>query len=410
MDVRRAAELAARNSYGRLVAYLAVRSQDISAAEDALGDAFLKALNTWPENGVPNNPEAWLLVTARRRLIDVARRSQTYTKVLNSLNLSGVDIPDSVDEISFPDERLKLLFICAHPAINVAIRTPLMLQTVMGLNAAQIGSAFLVAPTTMGQRLVRAKAKIRDAGIPFKVPDTQELPSRLAAVLDAIYAAYTTGWDTVIGGDPRHRGLADEAIWLARLCVQLLPENPEARGLLALMLYCASRRRARRSPTGDYVPLSEQDTTLWSQSMIDQAEKELHLASTYGKLGRFQLEAAIQSVHVQRVVTQKTDWDALAQLYTGLIQMSPTIGALVGYSMALAQTQGAQQSLELLNTLSPKAIQTYQPYWALRGHLLTELGDNAAAQQAYVRAIGLTEDATIRDFLMEKAQLSSDDL
>ncbi|NEQ55700.1 MAG: RNA polymerase subunit sigma-70, partial [Leptolyngbya sp. SIO3F4] len=319
MDARRAAELAARNSYGRLVAYLAVRSQDISAAEDALGDAFLKALSTWPDKGVPHNPEAWLLVTAKRRLIDIARRSQTYTKLLKTFNLSGLERLSSPEEILFPDERLKLLFICAHPAINVAIRTPLMLQTIMGLNATQIGSAFLVAPTTMGQRLVRAKAKIRDAGIPFTLPNLQELPERLEAVLDAIYAAYSTGWDTVTGGDPRHKGLADEAIWLVQLCVQLMPEEPEVRGLLALMLYCASRRKARRSPSGNYVPLSEQDMSLWSQQMIQQAEYELHQASTYGKLGRFQLEAAIQSVHAQRAVTQRTDWEALAQLYAGLI-------------------------------------------------------------------------------------------
>ena len=303
MEARQAADLAARNSYGRLVAYLAVRSQDITAAEDALGDAFLKALSIWPDRGVPDNPEAWLLVTARRRLIDIARRSQTHTKLLNTLTLTGLTMPDILDEFSFPDERLKLFFICAHPAINVAIRTPLMLQTVMGLNAAQIGSAFLVAPTTMGQRLVRAKAKIRDAGIPFQLPNSQELPERLEAVLEAIYAAYTTGWDAVAGGDPRHKGLADEAIWLAQLCVQLLPDEPEARGLLALMLYCSSRYRARRTSTGDYVPLSEQDTTLWSQPMIHQAECELRNASTFGKLGRFQLEAAIQSVHAQRAVT-----------------------------------------------------------------------------------------------------------
>lgn len=404
MDARRAAELAARNSYGRLVAYLAVRSQDISVAEDALGDAFLKALNTWPDKGVPDNPEAWLIVTARRRLIDIARRSQTHARLLNTLNLSGVDIPDTQYEISFPDERLKLLFICAHSAINVAIRTPLMLQTVMGLNAAQIGSAFLVAPTTMGQRLVRAKAKIRDAGIPFKLPDTQELPRRLDAVLEAIYAAYTTGWDTVTGGDPRHKGLADEALWLAQLCVHLLPDEPEARGLLALMLYCGSRRGARRTTTGDYVPLSEQDTALWSQSMIAQAEQELHQASTHGNLGRFQLEAAIQSVHAQRAVTQRTDWETLAQLYTGLIQVSPTIGARLGHAVAISHTQGPHKSLELLDSLTVKAVQNHQPYWALRAHLLKQLNNDSAANQAYTRAIGLAEEPAIRQFLMDNAK------
>lgn len=404
MDARRVAELAARNSYGRLVAYLAVRSQDIATVEDALGDAFLKALSSWPQRGVPDNPEAWLLVTARRRLIDMARRSQTHAKVLNILNLSGVDSAENLEEISFPDERLKLLFICAHPAINVNIRTPLMLQTVMGLNAAQIGSAFLVAPTTMGQRLVRAKAKIRDAGIPFGLPQTQALPDRLDAVLAAIYAAYTTGWDTVLGGDPSHKGLADEAIWLAQLCGQLLPAEPEARGLLALMLYCAARRGARRSTTGDYVPLSEQDTDLWSQSMIQRAERELHQASTYGRLGRFQLEAAIQSVHAQRASTQHTDWETLAQLYSGLIQLVDTIGARLGHAVAIAQTQGAQTGLDLLDAMDIKTVQKHQPYWALRAHLLAQLDEQPAARQAYAMAIGLTEDPAIRKFLMAKAQ------
>nr|MBX2864356.1 RNA polymerase subunit sigma-70 [Leptolyngbyaceae cyanobacterium MAG.088] len=292
----------------------------------------------------------------------------------------------------------------AHPAINMTIRTPLMLQTVMGLNAAQIGSAFLVAPTTMGQRLVRAKAKIRDAGIPFRLPKVQDLPTRLEAVLEAIYAAYTTGWDTVTGGDPCHTGLADEAIWLAQLCVQLMPEEPEARGLLALMLYCASRRKARRSSTGYYVPLSEQDISLWSQTIIQQAERELHQASTFGKMGRFQLEAAIQSVHAQRAVTQQTDWYALAQLYTGLIQMSPTIGARVGHAVAIAHTQGMATSLDLLDAMPTKTIQNYQPYWALRAYLLKQLGNNSAAQSAYTQAIGLTEDAAVRGFLIRQAR------
>lgn len=200
MEAQRAAELAARNSYGRLVAYLAARSRDLTAAEDALSEAFLAALKTWPERGVPNNPEAWLLVTVRRQLIDTARRTQTQAKILNTLNISGFETPADLSEaVTFPDERLKLLFICAHPAIDVSIRTPLMLQTVLGLNAAQIASSFLVAPTTMGQRLVRAKAKIRDAGIPFQIPNEAELPSRLEAVLEAIYAAYTTSWENVAG-------------------------------------------------------------------------------------------------------------------------------------------------------------------------------------------------------------------
>lgn len=410
MDANRAAELAARNSYGRLVDYLAVRSHDVAAAEDALSDTFLAALKVWPDKGVPKNPEAWLLVTARRRLIDAARRSQTQTKILNALNISGVEMPadPSGAAIAFPDERLKLLFICAHPAIDVNIRTPLMLQTVLGLNAVQIASSFLVAPTTMGQRLVRAKAKIRDAGIPFELPDLNELPCRLEAVLEAIYAAYTSGWNQFAGGDPRHKGLAEEAIWLARLCVQLMPQEPEARGLLALMLYCESRRQARRTSIGDYVPLSEQDTRLWSQPLIDQAEQELRQASSNQKLGRFQLEAAIQSVHAQRAVSQRTDWDALVQLYAGLIQLSPTVGAIVGYAAAIAEAKEPEQGLSQLDELPKNTVKNYQPYWALKAHLLKHLGRNTEAQQAYSQAIGLTEDPAIREFLLQHSLLASE--
>lgn len=295
MEARRAAELAARNSYGRLVAYLAAQTRDVVAAEDALGDAFLSALQTWTESGVPKNPEAWLLVTARNRLIDAGRRSQVHEKVLNTFKYNELEFAaePSSESVTFPDDRLKLLFICAHPAIDPTIHTPLMLQTVLGLNAAQIASAFLVAPATMGQRLVRAKTKIRDAGIAFELPEEKDLPSRLTAVLEAIYAAYTQAWETVDGGDPRHRGLAEEAIWLARLCVKLMPTEPEARGLLALMLYCESRRDARRTSNGSYVPLLQQDTSLWSQIAIAEAEKELALSATFKQLGRFQLEAAI---------------------------------------------------------------------------------------------------------------------
>jgi RNA polymerase sigma-70 factor (ECF subfamily) len=405
MDARRTAELAARNSYGRLVAYLAARSRDVAAAEDALGDAFLSALKTWAESGVPKNPEAWLLVTARHRLIDDARRTQVKDRVINAFKLTGFETQaePSLEEVTFPDERLKLLFICAHPAIDAGIHTPLMLQTVLALNATQIASAFLVAPATMSQRLVRAKAKIRDAGIAFELPEARELPIRLEAVLEAIYAAYTNGWETVTGSDPRYKGLAEEAIWLARLCVQLMPEEPEARGLLSLMLHCEARRDARRTADGSYVPLSEQDTTLWSQPMIDEAERELAQASTFKKLGRFQLEAAIQSIHAQRAVTQRTNWEALALLYEGLIQLSPTLGALVGHAAALAEAKGLEQGLVLLGSLPSEAVRNYQPYWALKAHLLKHLGCKSDAQQAYVRAIGLTEDSAIREFLVHQS-------
>jgi predicted RNA polymerase sigma factor len=410
MDARRAAELAARHSYGRLVAYLAVRSRDLTAAEDALGDAFLAALKTWPQQGVPDNPAAWLLVTARRRLLDQARHAKVKTAAVNTLKLFSVEgRDDPTMAVDFPDERLKLLFICAHPAIAADMRTPLMLQTVLGLNAAQIASAFLVSPPTMGQRLVRAKSKIRDAGIDFELPDTADLSVRLEAVLEAIYAAYSNGWETSTGADPRQKGLTQEAIWLARLCVQLMPKEPEVRGLLALILHCEARRDARRTADGAYVPLSEQDVTRWSTPLMREAEAALTQAATFKQLGRFQLEAAIQSTHAQRSVSGTVDWHTLALLYEGLIQRSPTLGALVGHAAAIAEAKGAEYGWALLESLPLSRVTNYQPYWALRAHLLKQLGQSLGASAAYTRAIGLVEDPAIRQFLLRQS-LGSDAL
>ncbi|MBW4484473.1 MAG: RNA polymerase subunit sigma-70 [Tildeniella torsiva UHER 1998/13D] len=407
-DARRVVETTARASYGRLLAYLASRSRDVMAAEDALGDAFMAALQTWPAQGTPPNPEAWLLLAAKRKLIDGARRGKTQDKVVHWLETGGrttTTMPD-LEELTFPDERLKLLFVCAHPAIDASIHTPLMLQTILGLNAHQIASAFLVSPTTMGQRLVRAKAKIRDAGIAFEIPEVKDLPVRLQAVLEAIYAVYTLGWDNVAGSDARHQGLTEEAIWLAHLCVDLMPEEPEAKGLLALMLFCEARAQARRTAEGAYVPLSEQNTELWSQDMLHEAEQHLRQAAAAQRLGRFQLEAAIQSAHMQRSRGQAPDWDAIVLLYEGLLQIAPTLGARVSQAAAIAEAQGFTASLQALETIPPDAVKNYQPYWALKAHLLHNLNQAAAAKDAYQRAIGLSEDAAIRDFLLARLRLS----
>src|SRR5262249_18262119 len=254
------------------------------------------------------------------------------------------------------------LFVCAHPAIDPAAHTPLMLQVVLGLDAARIARAFLVSPATMSQRLVRAKVRIRDAGIDFAVPGPTELSSRLAAVLEAIYAAYGTSWDDVAGADARLRGLAEEAVWLARVLVRLLPGEPEARGLLALLLHCEARRPARRGPAGEYVPLSEQDVARWSRPLADEAEKELAIAGAHGVVGRFQLEAAIQSVHAQRAVTGRTEWGAIALFYEALVRHAPTLGALVGHAAALGHARGAAAGLAAVAELGPGPFATYQPY------------------------------------------------
>ena len=398
-DAGQAAELAARASYGRLLAYLAARWRDVARAEDALGDALLAALETWPRTGVPDNPVAWLLTAARRRLVDGARHAGVAAAAEADLKIM-LDERADASPAAFPDERLALLFVCAHPAIDEAARTPLMLQTVLGLDAARIASAFLVAPATMSQRLVRVKAKIREAGIRFEIPAPGELTARLDAVLEAIYAAYGSGWEDVAGADPRRHGLAEEAIWLGRLVARLRPDEPEAQGLLALMLHCEARRAARRDAAGAYVPLGFQDLRRWSRPMIEEAEEVLAGAARLKAAGRFQLEAAIQSVHAQRVRTGETDWEAVTLLYEGLLRHAPTMGARVAHAAALGEARDAEAGLAALDAIPPDEVATYQPYWALRGHVLKALGRAAEAGEAYDRAIGLSEDPAVRAFLL----------
>lgn len=404
-NVHDVVERAARESYGRLLAFLSARSSDIATAEDALIDAFEAALARWPESGIPERPEAWLLVAARRRLIDAARRQQTRRQSLPALIAAAAEAEElSSGPGGLGDERLKLLFISAHPKIDPTIRTPLMLQTILRLDAARIASAFCVSPAAMGRRLSRAKAVIRTSGIPFEVPTPDDLQPRLDAVLEAIYAAYGSGWDDVAGDDPRRRGLPEEALHLGRLVAALLPAEPEAHGLLALMLHCEARHPARRDAQGSYVPLAEQDCGLWSQPLIDEAERELAHAAGAGRMGRFQLEAAIQSVHASRAKTGHTDWNAAVLLYEGLVRIAPTTGAVVGRAAAISELRGAQAGLALLAELPEAASRIYQPYWALRGHLLSRVGRVDEALEAYERSIGLCDDAAMRAFLYGRAR------
>jgi len=407
MDAHNAIEQAARDSYGRLVAYLTVRWRDLAAAEDALADAFLAALEAWPRTGVPNKPEAWLLTAARRRLIDGARRARVQANAAPALLAMAEEARQlaSSAEIEFPDERLKMLFICAHPEIDPAVRTPLMLQSVLGIDAARIASAFVVKPSTMGQRLTRAKAKIRGERIRFEVPGADQLPQRLDAVLEAIYAAYGSGWDDVTGVDPRRKGLAEEAICIGRLLARFMPAEPEVQGLLALMLHCEARRDARRNEAGSYVPLSGQDIALWSKAMIGEAERCLHNAAQAGRVGRFQLEAAIQSVHAQRAWTGRIEWEQIALLYEGLVRLAPTVGALVGRAAAVAEVRGADEGLALLREIPAEAVKSYQPYWALAAHLFKRAERAGEARDAYGRAIGLCTDPSVREYLARQARL-----
>jgi len=394
----RTAERVARESYGRLVAFLAARTRDVAGAEDALSEAFASALRMWPTDGVPDNPDAWLLTVARRRQTDALRRRQTRSTGEEHLQLMAEEIEDAARSAAeIPDRRLALMFACAHPTIERGMRAPLILQTILGLTAIDIAAAFLIPPATMGQRLVRAKMRIKDAGIPFTVPEKEELPERLDAVLDAIYAAYTKGWNEVGDAAPE---LADEAIWLGRLLVSLMPSEPEAKGMLALMLYAEARRRARRDIDGAYVPLDRQDTAVWDPEMLRSAEQLLRQASAGGPSGRYQLEAAIQSAHTARRMTGADTWPAILALYTHLERLTHSPVVTLNRAVALAETDGPEAAVALLDTLAPdKRMEDYQPYWAARGHLLARLGRKDEAYAALTLAIGLSTDGAVRHYL-----------
>jgi predicted RNA polymerase sigma factor len=393
----------ARHSYGKLVAYLAAHIRDVAAAEDALSEAFVSALAEWPVSGCPANPEGWLITVARRRAIDAIRRRNTAQAASGELKLLADAFDSGAAEAEIPDRRLALLFACAHPAIETAIRAPLMLQVVVGLDAARIASAFLTSPAAMGKRLVRAKSKIRDAGIPFRIPDREELPGRLDTVLDAIYAAFAEGWTDPGGTDVVRRDLTGEAIFLARLVAELLPREAEPLGLLALMLHAEARRAARRSAEGEYVPLASQDPALWDWRMIGEAETLLRRAGTLRSIGRYQLEAALQSAHFYRRRTDELNWAEVVRLYDALSALtgSPVVG--INRALAVAELSGADTGLRTLDELASDArLADYQPYWAARAELLARTGRSAEARHAYEIAIGLERDPAVRRFLVRQ--------
>src|SRR5258706_15164703 len=403
-QARDTAEAVARASYGKLVAFLAARTRDVAAAEDALAEAFATALAEWPSRGIPRTPEAWLLTVARRKLIDAARRRQTGEEAAPTLALLTDELVDAAEgDVQIPDERLRLMFACAHPAIDEGVRAPLILQTVLGFDAATIASAFLVAPATMGQRLVRAKSRIRQAGIPFSVPGRDELAERLDAVLEAIYAIFAEGWSDPAGTQVQTRGLAEEAIWLGRLVASLMPQEPEGLGLLARMLHAEARRVARRDAAGEFVPLGEQDPQRWDGALIAQAETLLLGASRMHAPGRFQLEAAVQSAHAARRSTGRTDWMSIVALYDALIAVTGSIVVAINRAVALAVVQRAAAGIAALDALqSDRRLAEYQPYWAARAELLARLENSVAAREAYTRAIRLEADPAVRRFLQRR--------
>jgi RNA polymerase sigma-70 factor (ECF subfamily) len=388
-----------------LLALLAAPTGDIPAAEDALSEAFVQALTTWPVTAVPDNPEGWLLTVARNRLRDLYKSAahRTSTPLADhDVAAPGDAMLGDVDPDSIPDKRLELLFVCAHPAIEAGIRTPLMLQTVLGFEAAQIATAFAVPAPAMAQRLVRAKRRIRDAHIPFAVPTRQDMPTRLPAVLEAIYGAYAIDW-MLVSGESVRESLSAEALYLASTLAALLKEEPEAFGLAALLAFSLSRANAR-IVDGTYVPLDEQDTGRWDRVLIGRGETWLRRAHALNSIGPFQLEAAIQAVHCARAATGATDWVTVRKLHEALVQLAPTLGSRVSLAATIGHLEGPHAGLDALERIADSGMQHFQPAWATRAHLLAETGRRADAVVAYDTAMSLTTDPVVRAYLNRKAR------
>ena len=394
-----AAEAAARHSYGRLLAWLAWQWRDVAAAEDALAEAFATALARWPRDGVPASPDAWLLTAARRRLLVAARRQRLADDPTLTVLWPGEDTV-APDPPALPDARLRLMFVCAHPAIDPGVHSALMLQTVLGLDAARIASAFLVKPETMTKRLVRAKTKIRAAGLRFEEPPPQDWPERVASVLEAIYGAYTLHWGQV--DDAASSELAGEAVYLAELVAAHLPDEPEALGLVALLWLCEARRAARSEV---FQPLHEQDPRRWDHPLIVRANEALLRAAAQRAAGPYQLEAAIQAAHVHGRLEGHVPWDDIVRLHGNLLALAPSTGAHIAHAVAVAHARHARAGLALLEAIDAGTVAAHQPWWAARAHLLAMADLHEEAAAAYGRALALTVEPRLRAWLSARREV-----
>ncbi len=404
-------ELTIREEWGRLLASLVSGFGDIQLAEDVLQDAVSDALTHWEKNGLPQSPAAWLLTTARRKAIDRFRRNKRFAELqpelryLQELEQLDANEPDAMQII--PDKRLELMFTCCHPALDQKSQIALTLRTIAGLSTEEIARAFIDKPSTLAKRLSRAKQKIALAGIPYGVPDNAVLEERISVILNVIYLIFNEGYSASTGSDLTRQELSLEAIRLARIAFQLLPEHCETGGLLALMLLHDSRRPARQSAAGEFVPLKDQDRTQWNNERAKEGKDLIQSLLPQGQVGPYQLQASVSALHTEANTWQDTDWPQIAALYRLLHQVNPTPVVHLNLAVAVSYAESPNAALKMLNEIAQHAeMDSYQPYHAACADILQRADKTAEAQQALVKAIGLSENETERAYLESKRILN----
>ena len=405
VDIRAAAESVFRQESGRILASLIRISGSFDWAEEALQEAFASALASWPVRGIPDNPGAWIMTSAHRKLIDSARKERTRREKQDSLTYATKHaISASAEDheeaaMDFPDDRLRLMFTCCHPALNVEAQIALTLRTLGGLTTTEIAKAFLLPEPTLAQRLVRAKRKIQEARIPYEVPPAERLPERLAAVQAVIYLIFNEGYAASSGTALVRHDLCAEAIRLGRVLCNLMPREPENEGLLALMLLHDSRREAR-AVSGRLITLEEQDRSLWDRAAITEGLALLEKALTRNAAGPYQLQAAIAAVHAQATTPDRTDWPQIAALYEGFLQFNPSPVIALNHAVAVAMSGRLQEALDRIDQLGQtQALDRYYLFHAARADLLRRLNRNEEAAIAYEKAAALASNPIEIDFL-----------